>query len=137
MTTELTRSISFFALPDPADPSVMTFWRRERRGRGRDGGGYLNAWPGRVTYGPVIPPDQEANPLNWATLVTWPWIERRDAALAADPAGCAARFTVLTGRCCACGKPTDTEGICTKCQPKVPAETVRLILEVVSSRQEK
>lgn len=129
-----TRHYTFFALPSPSNPDAMTFWRRDRKGRRLS---YIAPWPSRASYGPVVPEHLEANPLNWAIEVGWPWQKALRVALYSDLDGCAARFTILTGRCCACGRLTDTEGVCTKCQAKVPAEVTRRVTDNITKQQER
>lgn len=128
----LTRHLIFFAVPDPSNPDRLTFWRRDRRGRLDS---YLSPWPMRKQYGPVLPASEEGNPLNWAIEVCWPWHRAVRETLRSDLNGCSIRFTVATGRCCVCAKPTDTDGICGKCQVNVPAELTHRIANAIAEQE--
>lgn len=133
---KIARNFGFFAIPDPSNPDVMTFWRRDRADNKSRKGSYITPWPSRKSYGPTVPPELEANPLTWAVTVCWPWNKALRSALVSDMDGCAARFSILTGHCCSCGEPSDIQGICTKCRARVPAEAIHRIDAAITRQQE-
>ncbi|BCJ65133.1 DUF6011 domain-containing protein [Polymorphospora rubra] len=131
-------SRSYYAVPDPADPTAMTYWRTGRRG--------LAMWPPKARYGPLlfaadVPPglkglDREAFIRNWAATVRTPWQEAVNAAIEIDPDGCAAMFAVFMTRCCYCGRRlTDPEskayGIGPECRRGVPAPVLAAMANAV------
>jgi len=131
---------TYYAVPDPTNPSAMTYWRRDRRGR-------LAPWPPRARYGPTLTPADIPDHLagqdrrewisDWARAHLWPWHEAVHAAIDADPDGCAARFAAMAARCCRCGRAlTDPEsktyGIGPECRRDVPAELLTALAGAVA-----
>ncbi|MEV3995782.1 DUF6011 domain-containing protein [Streptomyces halstedii] len=93
-----------YALLDPQDSEVMTYWR-VRSGR-------LMAWPAKAWHGPVRPL-RSAAPKDRDERIAWmrkwhatyrAWLEQLHAALQRDPGTARRQFTDLTVRCCLCGR---------------------------------
>ena len=107
--TTTTGAPAYFAVPDPLDPGVMTYWYRVKRGRSA---GQLAPWPPKARYHPAtwrdIPKGLTADEQREAVLAYYaPVMEaRREIALIidADPDTAAARFAALRTACCHCGK---------------------------------
>lgn len=106
--------IGYYAVPDPDDPSQMTYWRSAR-------GGDLVPHPDKARYGPtlwkspgpghihVVPAELHGQARrnwvhHWYATVRAEWLQHVKAAIDADPDGCAARFAAFTTRCCCCGR---------------------------------
>lgn len=93
----------FFAVPDPAQPEVMTYWRR-------DESGMLQAWPKHAIYGPRPDGVFGRSTRELLRLRRWrddhwtPWRAQIEAAIEAEPGAAAARFSRLTVRCGVCGR---------------------------------
>lgn len=114
----------YYAIPDPHDPSIVSYWRQGPRG--------LKPWPTKARYGPVFymrdrPKDrtQLASYLAdvRAVLARYPIAVRE--AIVADPEAARARFAELSSHCCICGRSlTDpaskTYGIGPECRQGVP-----------------
>jgi hypothetical protein len=116
----------YYAVLDPADPSVMTYWRAKS--------GRVKAWPTNARYGPVFlkrdtpsKSDREAY-IAYAKKCTAAlrlWGDQLAVELEADPDMARARFAALTTRCCDCGRAlTDAAskvaGIGPECRSGVP-----------------
>ena len=102
-------SDGFYAIHDPTDPDVVTFWRRT--------GDTLTPWPDKARYGPALyrkqlPPGirgQERREwiLRWQREVRDPWWDAIRKAVGADAR---AMFAMITVRCFVCGRSlTDPE----------------------------
>lgn len=114
---------TYLAVPDPADPQRITYWRRTDRG--------LAEWPRGARYGPrltradlpagLTPVQQREYASAWYQEQARPWHDAIIRALDADPAGCAARFAALTVRCYWCArKLTDPTSKGLGRRPRVP-----------------
>jgi hypothetical protein len=129
----------YFAVPDPADPTRVTYWRRSADTR-------LHAWPAKARYGPRllrsdVPDDLKGRERQdwiwaWSRGHITPWLLAVGDAINADPDGCAGRFAALTRCCCWCGrKLTDaaskTYGIGPECRAGLPDEALAALIEAV------
>ena len=123
----------YFAVPDPSDPTTMTYWVRKTAPRERSFG----PWPTKAHYGPRlkrsdIPPDVEdrrAFVRSWYRTNFDPWFTRVQEAITDDPGGCRARFAVFATRCVSCGRAlTDPRskvlGIGPECRAGVPDDVI-------------
>lgn len=130
--------IRYYAVPDPTDPDLMTYWR-ERNGT-------LTPWPGQAKYGPILyrsdvpkgltGPPQKQWAVNWYRDNRLPWLGKISAAIAADPDEAAARFAALKTRCCWCGKPLTDErsktiGVGPDCRRTYPDELIARYIDAV------
>lgn len=126
----------YFAVPDPADPARMTYWRRSR--------GVLRPWPPRARYGPLltradvpaVEPARREFLLRWAAQVAAPWRTAILAAVETDPLACAARFASFQTRCCCCGRvlrdsASKTYGAGPECRSGWPASALAAMVEAV------
>jgi hypothetical protein len=122
----------YYAVPDPADPLRMTFWRVSARG--------CRSWPPRSGGDGARFKEQLAaaeSRAEWVRLV----VEHSDAVdveIREHPERAGARFACWHARCCNCGRrltdPTSkTYGIGPECRSGVPrpvlaqmAETMRI-----------
>ena len=104
MTKQSTTDPQYFAVPDPHDPTTMTYWKG-------DLGAGLNPWPKGASFGPVayrsqVPKEPNARRAfiaeHQANRSAW-WSALR-LALQRDPNEAANRFARLTSRCCFCGR---------------------------------
>ncbi|XTZ13901.1 DUF6011 domain-containing protein [Micromonospora echinospora] len=135
----LTQSPEYFAVPDPDDPTRITYWRRAAAGK-------LTPWPSRARYGPQlyrsdVPADLAGMQRQewiqaWARENQRPWYEKIHAALDADPQECAARFAAFATRCCQCGRMLhDPEskacGVGPDCRDGWPAAVIAAMVEAV------
>lgn len=93
-----------YAVLDPQDPDVMTYWR-VRSGR-------MSAWPAKAWHGPARPLSADA-PQDREQRIAWmrdfqatyrAWMEQLHAALGADPGTARRQYADLTVRCCQCGR---------------------------------
>lgn len=129
---------TYFAVPDPADLTLMTCWRQS--------GAKLAAWPSRARYGPQllrtdVPPDlrgQERQEWIWAWCREHltPWHEQVRAPIVADPRECAARFAAFATRCAQCGRvlkdpASKTYGVGPECRDGWPAAVLAAFAEAV------
>lgn len=105
--------LRYLAVVDPAEPALMTYWRRMPSGG-------VKPWPEKSKYGPrllksQVPADMKGTDRAeyvraWFQRVSNPWHDQITAAIEADPQGCAARFAQLQTRCICCGRVlTDPE----------------------------
>ncbi|MFG3426173.1 DUF6011 domain-containing protein [Streptomyces californicus] len=94
----------YYALLDPQDPDVMTYWR-VRSGR-------MTAWPAKAWHGPARPLARDA-PKDREQRIAWmrewhstyqAWMEDLHRALLADPGTARRQYADLTVRCCQCGR---------------------------------
>lgn len=127
----------YFAVPDPLDPDLITYWRRSAEGQ-------LRPWPPKAKYRPLYPRDvpAELSPVErrafldaYREQLLKAYVEIRNT-IEADPDTAAARFAAFHSRCCNCGKAlTDDQskvyGIGPDCRdgmsPEVLAPFVALI----------
>lgn len=135
----------YYAVPDPDDPNVITYWRVTRpRGRGPT---RLIPWPAGAHYGPPRPrradAPQQADQLREYLFVYRDRLTRhRDqvtAAITANPAAAAKRFADLTTRCHSCGRPlTDpaskTYGLGPDCRAGIPPRILATYLTAAIGR---
>ncbi|MFD6935287.1 DUF6011 domain-containing protein [Streptomyces goshikiensis] len=120
----------YYAIPDPADPDTITYWRRiltEKRTT-------LKAWPAKAWYGPPVPRRSEV-PEDPAAREAFgaAWSESRRAyiaqvaaTIAADPVAAGRRFSEFSIRCCYCARKLRDElsrcyGIGPECRAGIPA----------------
>lgn len=122
---------AYYAVPDPANPDQITYWRRDKRGR-------IAAWPTNAKYGPILykrdvpkglPAERSQWVSDWFRTNRDPWQQTINHAIGSDPDLCQARFAVFTVRCCSCGRTlTDPKskscGIGPECRQGMPAETL-------------
>lgn len=136
MSTDKATGPEYFAVPDPADPARMTYWRQQN--------GIRKPWPPKARYGPQliraeVPTDRYERHgflLQWFDQVGTPWRLAVVAAIDADPAGCAARFAAFTTRCCQCGRrlkdpASKTYGIGPECRTGWPDSELAMLAEAV------
>lgn len=132
------RRTHYVAVPDPADPTRITYWRRT--------GGKLTPWPAKARYGPVLyrtdlpaglsPQQRQEWIAAWYRQHSYPWHDQVSAAVDADPDGCAARFAAFTTRCCQCGKvlrdpESKTYGVGPDCRQGWPDAVLAAMVEAV------
>lgn len=98
----------YYAVPDPADPQVMTYWRRRHTSTTDS----LRSWPATAWYGPAVPrrselPEDPAERQAFADA----WSATRNAyhdqivvAILTDTAAAAKRFADLRTACSQCGR---------------------------------
>jgi hypothetical protein len=99
----------YYAVPDPRDQAVTTYWR-VRDGR-------VAAWPRGATYAPVLDwrnlpaevtaggtRNRDAVRARWHRLVGGPYVDAIRGAITADPLGCKARYAAAVTRCAVCGR---------------------------------
>lgn len=134
----------YFAVPDPLDPTQMSYWYRPVRGRQA---GQILPWPPRRSrWGRLgvkdIPVDKAADPAGWGAFVDAYFGKVRaaraavEAAIEADPDTAAARFAVFGFRCCFCSKVLTDErskvyGVGPECRQGVSAEFLGHLTDVV------
>lgn len=134
----MTGAPTYFAVPDPTDSTLMTYWRQS--------GAKLTPWPSRARYGPQLlrtdlPPalrGQERQEWIWAWCREHltPWHEQVRAAIDADPRECAARFAAFATRCAECGRAlrdpaSKTYGVGPECREGWPAAALAAMVEAV------
>ncbi len=124
----------YFAVPDPLDPSKLSYWYRPKRGKKA---GQLRGWPPRrndwgVLYRKDVlaqPPEQRAD----YQIAHWQRIRAAREEIAktidADPTLAAARFAACHSICCCCGKGLTDErskayGIGPECRSGMKPETL-------------
>ncbi len=127
----------YYAIPDPNDPTLITYWRRKNN--------TLKAWPAKAWYGPPVPRRSElpdAGPAREAFVQKW-WASRRAyldriaTAVLADPATAGKRFANFGIRCCQCGRTlrdatSTTYGIGPECRSGMdPALLARYLTPAV------
>ncbi|KPI33354.1 hypothetical protein OV450_1442 [Actinobacteria bacterium OV450] len=123
----------YYAIPDPADPDTMIYWRRIRD----DKRNALKAWPAKAWYGPPMPRRSEVpeDPAQRDAFVTaWStsrraYIAQVAAAIAADPITAGRRFAELRVACCRCSRKlrdalSRSVGIGPECRAGIPAATL-------------
>jgi hypothetical protein len=132
--------IRFYAVPDPDDPGLMTYWRERN--------GILYMWPNKARYGPTLLRSDVPKGLvgyrknEWA--VKWyhanriPWQEKVNAAIEADRDKASAVFAAFCTRCGFCGKELKEEkskvtGIGPECVKGLPDELVWRFIQEVSA----
>ncbi|MBM0239370.1 hypothetical protein JNW88_23525 [Micromonospora sp. ATA32] len=128
----------YFAVPDPADPGRITYWRRTS--------GTLKPWPAKARYGPVLyrtdlPAGLDAQQrqqwaADWYRENAHPWHDRVRAAIDSAPDECAARFAAFTTRCRQCGKllhdpASKAYGVGPDCRDGWPEAVLALAAEAV------
>lgn len=116
----------YFAVPDPADAGLMTYWRQGRQ---------LTMWPPGVKHGPRLAAGDVPKQLRGTQRRSWirrwfreirePWDAAVRAALDADRDLAAARFAAFSARCCCCGRAlsdpaSKTWGIGPDCREGLP-----------------
>lgn len=129
----------YYAVPDPADPARMTYWRRTGRG--------LRPIPANARYGPVllkhdVPADLRGQQRRewvyaWQRQHLYPWHATVHAAIDADPIGCAARYAALQARCAWCGRrltdpDSKTYGIGPDCRQGWPPAELAALAQAVA-----
>lgn len=137
-TTTVKSQPEYFAVPDPADPHRITYWRQTAH--------TLTAWPPAARYHPLLLKSDVPAGLTgqarrewlwaWAREHLHPWFDAVRFAIAADPHGCAARFAALHTRCCCCGRKlrdpaSKTYGVGPECRDGWPAEVLSAMVEQV------
>jgi hypothetical protein len=103
MTDWSTIPDGYFAVLDPTDPEVMTYWRRK--------GPNFQSWPAKAWYGPTVRradlpgpgPEREAFVADWSARRRTYLGQIADAILADIPAA-GRRFADFGIRCCQCGR---------------------------------
>ncbi|MET9321926.1 DUF6011 domain-containing protein [Streptomyces sp. NPDC003038] len=123
----------YYAIPDPDDADVMTYWRRTRTARTNA----LKPWPTRAWYGPKVPRRSEV-PMDrlaraefvaaWSTSRR-AYLDQVVAVIAADPVAAGRRFADFGIRCCQCGRPLSDDtskayGIGPECRSGIPADVL-------------
>ncbi|MEO3976333.1 DUF6011 domain-containing protein [Streptomyces sp. CAU 1734] len=129
----------YFAILDPADPAVMTYWRVTA--------GRVTPWPRKAWWGPARPLKRDA-PAGMEERIAWmrswqtayrAWAATVHQLLAADPGPARRRFAELTTRCCDCGRvlhdeTSKTLGIGPDCRDGIsPAALAALFAPAVSA----
>jgi hypothetical protein len=105
----MTIPAGYYAIPDPENPDLMTYWRVIVAPDGS-----VASWtasPPRARYGPQmlkrnIPADRAerlAVMRQFSDRLT-DWTTRVRDAITADTAGCAARYAEFTTKCFCCGR---------------------------------
>jgi hypothetical protein len=120
----------FYAIADPGDRDVMTYWRARQ--------GDLKPWPRKARYGPItryrkadLPADPGQRPAFLRKVAAEQaefWDQVADA-IQADPDRARARFAEFAVRCWRCGrKLTDPEskvlGVGPDCRAWLPKESL-------------
>lgn len=130
---------TYYAVPDPNDASVMTYWRRDKRGQ-------LQPWPERARYGPHL--TRADLPLelhgrhrdewaaSWMREVRAPWMSEVQRVIDDRPDEAAGRFAVFATRCCMCGRvltdpASKTYGIGPECRSGLSDEQLAAMAEHV------
>jgi Family of unknown function (DUF6011) len=104
----------YFAVPDPLDPTKLSYWYRPKRGRKA---GRLQPWPPRRNdWGALYRTDVLAQPpeeRDEYRIAHWKRIragrEEVTRVIEADPTLAAARFAECHSICCCCGKSLTDE----------------------------
>lgn len=123
----------YFAVPDPDDQAVMTYWREHED---RYGIRRFSPWPDKAHYGPVLwkrdlPRDPKAKramrEAHWARSREWRTKVR--ALVDADRFTAGKRFADWQVRCCFCGRALTEEhskvyGVGPECRAGIPAEVL-------------
>lgn len=137
--------LAYFAVPDPDDPAVMTYWRRNARGE-------LAPHPLRAAYGPmlyrrgdhdhVVPHTLRGQARRnwvayWCRTVRHHWLARVESAIADDESAAARRFATFCTRCCICGRTLTEEssrayGIGPECRAGPSDEVLARLADAVS-----
>jgi Family of unknown function (DUF6011) len=129
----------YFAVPDPLDPTKLSYWYRPKRGRRA---GKLQPWPPRRNrWGILLAKDVLAQPVEQRDeyrIAHWKRVraarEEIAQAIESDPIGAAARFAAAHSACCCCGKAlTDerskTYGIGPDCRQGIYPEILALHIQ--------
>lgn len=130
--------VSYFAVPDPDDSERMTYWRMGARG--------LASWPPAARYGPRLLKRDVPRELHGREKAEWvhawyqgtrfAWQAKVFTSINADQHGAAARFAVLSTRCCCCGRALSdpasvTYAIGPECRSGLPSEILAHLTEQV------
>ena len=130
-----------YAIPDPHDPGVITYWRRKNIKGKRAVRPSFGPWPLKARNGPVlytrdVPRDLRGQARaewvrDWYATVRHPYDTAVAEAIAADTVKAGQRFAGLTSRCCSCGRAlTDDHskvyGIGPECRAGLTAEALAL-----------
>jgi hypothetical protein len=107
----------YYAVPDPLDPAVMTYWRqRATMPSGRPAVRAFNPWPDKARYGPVLyRRDVPTETSRRREVLEAHWERVRDyhrrvrESIEADPAAAGRRFAEWCIRCCCCGRALTEE----------------------------
>jgi hypothetical protein len=120
----------YYAVPDPADPLRMTFWRVSARG--------CRSWPPRsggdgAKYKALLAAAESKT--EWTRLVV-EWSDAIDTEIREHPERAGARFACWHARCCRCGRRlTDprskTYGIGPECVTGVPRSVLPQMAEAM------
>jgi hypothetical protein len=94
----------YYAVPDPNNPDVITYWRRTSTS--------LAAWPAKARYGPPLPRRSELpppGPERDAFVKAWhatsrAYLDQIVAAITAEIVAAGKRFADFGIRCCQCGR---------------------------------
>jgi hypothetical protein len=100
------RCIRYYAVPDPTDPTQITYWRAADH--------VLKPWPGKARYGSRLlhrdvpaglhGQQRSAWVRDWYRTTRAPWDAAVRVAIETDPVTHGRRFAEFTSRCCYCGK---------------------------------
>ena len=128
----------YFAVPDPLDPTRLSYWYRPKRGRKA---GKLQPWPPRRNrWGTLLRADVLAQPSEQReTYQVDHWRLVREGRLQVarqiedDPIGCAARFAAARSICC-CGRALTDEhskayGIGPDCRQGIRPDVLAALIE--------